>query len=71
MGDVDDFYRLYMVPGMNHCWGGAGPWQVNWLNILEAWVEKGMPPEAVTAKDLAGSNSQLLQANGLPKKTPK
>jgi feruloyl esterase len=71
MGDVDDFYRLYMVPGMNHCWGGAGPWQVNWLNILEAWVEKGMPPEAVTATDLAGSNSQLLQANGLPKKTPK
>ena len=22
---VQDFYRLYMVPGMGHCWGGIGP----------------------------------------------
>jgi feruloyl esterase len=21
---VDSFYRLFMVPGMSHCWGGAG-----------------------------------------------
>ena len=69
MGDIHDFYKLYMVPGMNHCWGGTGPWQVNWLTVLEVWVEKGVAPEAVTATDLAGSGSQLLQANGLPKKT--
>lgn len=24
--DVQDFYRLFMVPGMGHCSGGAGAW---------------------------------------------
>ena len=24
-GDIRDFYRLFMVPGMGHCHGGAGP----------------------------------------------
>jgi hypothetical protein len=22
---IDGFYRLFMVPGMSHCWGGVGP----------------------------------------------
>lgn len=25
-GDVEKFYRLFMVPGMGHCSGGAGAW---------------------------------------------
>jgi feruloyl esterase len=25
MGDVHNFYRVFMVPGMAHCSGGAGP----------------------------------------------
>jgi hypothetical protein len=25
MGDVHDFYRVFMAPGMAHCCGGAGP----------------------------------------------
>jgi len=25
MGSTKDFYRLFMVPGMSHCQGGAGP----------------------------------------------
>ena len=27
----DDFIRLFMVPGMGHCGGGAGPNQVNYM----------------------------------------
>jgi feruloyl esterase len=54
---VQDFYRLFMVPGMGHCAGGAGP--NNFGNragakkdpehdvfvALEQWVEKGVAPE--------------------------
>ena len=39
MGDAASFYRLYMIPGMLHCQGGAGPGAVDWLSILDRWVE--------------------------------
>ncbi|KAK8081599.1 tannase and feruloyl esterase [Apiospora saccharicola] len=28
-GDVDAFYRLFMVPGMGHCSGGSGAWTLD------------------------------------------
>src|SRR5688500_15170382 len=34
-GKQDDFIRLFMAPGMNHCGGGPGPNQVNWMAALE------------------------------------
>jgi feruloyl esterase len=54
---VQDFYRLYMVPGMGHCGGGIGPNNFgngfamtndpsqNIFAALERWVEKGTAPE--------------------------
>ena len=53
------FYRLYMIPGMLHCTGGAGPGTVDWLGELEAWVEQGKAPETVTASSPSGE-TQLL-----------
>jgi feruloyl esterase len=41
---TDEFYRLYLVPGMAHCGGGVGPKSVNALKPVEDWVEKGIPP---------------------------
>jgi feruloyl esterase len=49
MGSIDDFYRLYMVPGMLHCAGGAAPTEVNWLGALENWVEHGTAPADLSA----------------------
>jgi len=46
---IDDFYRLYMVPGMLHCRGGDAPTTVDWQSALEAWVEKGVAPADLTA----------------------
>lgn len=60
MGPVDDFYRLYMVPGMLHCAGGDAPTMVNWQEAIEAWVEKGTPPGALTASDAHGGMQTLL-----------
>lgn len=53
MGDqTEDFYRLYMVPGLFHCFGGVGCNKVDWLTPLVNWVEKGTAPE-----ELIGSHS--------------
>jgi feruloyl esterase len=48
-GKQDDFIRLFMAPGMNHCGGGPGPNQVNWMAALERWREAGTPPERIDA----------------------
>lgn len=60
MDDTSGFYRLYMVPGMLHCAGGAGPGRVEWLDILDRWVEAGEAPKTVVAKSEAGDETQLL-----------
>jgi pimeloyl-ACP methyl ester carboxylesterase len=60
MGKVDDFYRLYMVPGMLHCGGGDAPTNVDWQAAIEAWVEKGTAPGALSAGDAQGETQTLL-----------
>jgi feruloyl esterase len=47
--DTADFYRLFMVAGMQHCRGGPGPDTFNALGALEQWVEKGTAPEQIVA----------------------
>jgi feruloyl esterase len=42
---TNDFYRLYMVPGMAHCSGGVGCGDVDWFAPLVNWVENGIAPE--------------------------
>lgn len=61
MGDPSDFYRLFMVPGMLHCARGNAPVAVNWLELLDQWVETGAAPGPVTARGGDGA-TQLLEA---------
>jgi Tannase and feruloyl esterase len=42
---TQDFFRLFVIPGMNHCAGGEGAFDVDYLSYLEAWVEKGHAPD--------------------------
>jgi feruloyl esterase len=45
----DRFARLFMVPGMEHCGGGPGAGdQLNYVEALEAWVERGVAPNEPT-----------------------
>jgi feruloyl esterase len=39
------FFRLFVVPGMNHCTGGDGPYAIDYLDALESWVEHGRAPD--------------------------
>lgn len=49
MGNTQDFYRLFMMPGMGHCQGGPGPDQFDKMTILSQWVEAGKAPDQITA----------------------
>jgi len=46
---VRDYARLFMMPGVSHCAGGPGPDSVDWIDVLEAWVERGEAPERIVA----------------------
>jgi feruloyl esterase len=43
------FARLFLVPGMGHCGGGAATDQFDPLTPLVDWVERGVPPDAIIA----------------------
>jgi feruloyl esterase len=51
---ANEFFRLFMVPGMQHCSGGPGPNSFDMLTALENWVEKGEAPERVVASRIVG-----------------
>jgi feruloyl esterase len=44
---TQSFLRLFMVPGMGHCFGGKGGGELGWLSYLENWVEKNQAPDKV------------------------
>lgn len=46
---VDDFFRLFMVPGMMHCRGGPGTSQFDAQRAIEDWVERGIAPDRIEA----------------------
>lgn len=60
---TDDFFRLFLVPGMGHCGGGTGATsfgnqgapapvadrQHDLLRALDAWVERGEAPDRLIA----------------------
>jgi feruloyl esterase len=46
---VRDFFRLFMVPGVEHCRGGPGTDQFDLLSTVVAWVEEGQAPDRIIA----------------------
>ena len=44
---TQSFLRLFMVPDMDHCMGGKGPWSIDFLGYLEKWVEQGKAPDVM------------------------
>jgi len=47
--NASEHARLFMAPGMLHCFGGDGPDSFDTLAALEAWVEQGKAPDAIVA----------------------
>ena len=46
---TQEFYRLFMVPGMFHCSGGPGANVFDTLNALDSWVGNGTAPDQIIA----------------------
>ncbi|KAH8162426.1 hypothetical protein CIB48_g5820 [Xylaria polymorpha] len=61
---TDEFYRIFMAPGLGHCTGGPGP-QIppDLLATLIDWVEKGKAPETL----LFSGNGQSRNICKFPK----
>ncbi|MBA4329318.1 MAG: tannase/feruloyl esterase family alpha/beta hydrolase [Polaromonas sp.] len=47
---ADRHARLFLVPGMNHSRGGPATDQMDMVDALVAWVERGQAPESVVAR---------------------
>lgn len=48
---VGEFARLYLVPGMFHCFGGYGPSLFDMLTPLVEWADSGTAPQAIVAME--------------------
>ena len=49
---TQDFFRLFLIPGMNHCLSGAGAWAIDYVSYLEDWVERGQAPAVMIGSHL-------------------
>jgi len=52
-GAMDDFFRMFLVPGMGHCGGGTGTSTFDMITALDNWVDKGMAPDSIPASRVA------------------
>jgi feruloyl esterase len=61
---IQDNYRLFMVPGMNHCGGGEGASNFDMLQALSDWVEQKKAPDQIIASKPA-ANGQAERTHPL------
>jgi len=54
---ADTFARLFMMPGVAHCAGGAGPDRVDWNSVIDNWVEKDAAPDRVLASKVVSGKT--------------
>jgi hypothetical protein len=47
------YFRMFLMPGVLHCGGGAGPDVADWTTAIVDWVENGKAPERVVATKAA------------------
>ena len=45
--ELNDYIRLFLLPGVLHCGGGPGPSEADWLALVSNWVEEGVAPDRV------------------------
>ncbi|ONI91364.1 hypothetical protein ALI144C_01400 [Actinosynnema sp. ALI-1.44] len=58
------FYRLFMVPGKNHCSGAGLGETADPLRLLEDWVKRGVAPDTITVQYPGGPRSIPAYAPG-------
>jgi feruloyl esterase len=51
------YLRTFMLPGVLHCNGGAGPDTVDWASVIADWVEHGRAPDRVVARKVVNGET--------------
>ena len=73
MSTLDPFYRLFLIPGMDHCEGGIGAVDIgqssrahksndpskNVLLALVEWVERGIAPDTIIGSSRDGKEQRM------------
>ena len=59
-GKKSDNARLYIAPGVNHCFGGPGADRFDMIAALRAWVESDAPPATLPAAKVDGTGNLLF-----------
>ncbi len=62
---TQDFLRLFMVPGMDHCVGGTGAWSIDFLDYIEKWVEQKKAPDALIGAHYSDDPMEPLAGKAL------
>lgn len=60
---TEEFARLFMAPGVEHCRGGSGPNQFDALKAVVNWVENGIAPDRLVAARV--ENGQVVRTRPL------
>ena len=66
--NVNSFFRLFMAPGLGHCWEkpANAPDTLNMLEALEDWVELDKAPDVIIAKQYDDSELAIRTAQLRP-----
>ena len=51
--DLNSYIRLFLLPGVLHCAGGTGCDNVDWVGLIQSWVEKNQPPDRVISSKMS------------------
>jgi len=57
----DDWVRMFMVPGMQHCSGGLGTDQFNKMAVIERWRESNEAPAQIVASHVTGGQVDMTR----------
>jgi len=63
---TQDFYRLFLIPGVAHCGGGYGPNEIDAMTDLIAWVEAGVAPARLPARRGASDGARAYNRSYCP-----
>jgi hypothetical protein len=61
---TENFFRLFLIPGVHHGGGGPGLTEIDSFSALEDWVEKGQAPDKLIAGRM--NNGQRNQRSFAP-----
>jgi len=59
--ETENFFRLFMAPGLAHCIGATGLNTFDTLTALERWVEQGTAPNKIIASQVTNGVTTMTR----------